>query len=508
MTMRISLLTLAVLLLAASTLANDIAVPDQHDEVSPLLDVGGPLTASVTPKVDAVAYIGVGYNVFAGQPLPFLSQASSFLDPGFRQPIYNSPEPGVITPDHVNIRSADASVSAASTSSIKTEEDYVSAQSSSLGGGISAAPLGSLTASAGFESSSKTSLTEQKVVVSMTSTVSVYDVAINAATRTPNQFTDQFIELIRSLPSAYNAFTESTYAFIFKNFGTHVVSRLQLGGRWTFESVFTSRSYSKTAADASKFSAGMQAAFNAIKVSGDVSSARSDSASQSFAKSTNKMTLYTSGGPPVATFDAWKTAMTENDRLAPIKCTLMPLHELVAMIYITKVPLDNVNFTDAEWAMKIGALKNATADGCRLTPGCTKNPSNVAPTVPPTQPLENPICRSSATRSVSAYFKVADDAPYTSCTSAHGSNDWGVLSRQCSGGPDCNIITESNGFMTGTQGNITITCTDDSKQVTKSFVFRWSNPFWSSNTLSVSDPTVTQSGTSSGNNVCIRYTIN
>ncbi len=505
---RITTLSIAVLILALTSYAlADLNLSEPLPEVTQLVDA--PLQESSTPNVDAVAYIGVGYNIFAGQPMPFLSSATSFLDPGFRQPIFNAPEPGERVPDYVHIRSADASVSAAAMTDVKTEQSYVSAQSTELGMSVKSAPVGALTASTGFASSSKTSLTEQKIVVSMISTVSVYEAAINAATTTSGQFTKQFVNLIKSLPSKYDDTTAPYYAEVFRHFGTHVVSGLNLGGRWTFESVFTSRSYSKMTSDSSKFQAGISAAFKAVKATGDVSSARSDESSQAFAKSTSKMTLYTQGGPPVATFDAWKTAMGNNDRLVPIKCALMPLDTLVAMIYKFKIPLDHVTFTADEWERKINSLNAAIKDGCRLTDGCNPNPSDVAPTLPPSKPKEGPICSSKATRSVSAYFQIADDAPYTSCTSSNASMAWGKITRQCSGGPDCNILAESKGVMTGTEGSITITCTDDAKVTTKSFVYRWDNPYGSStNTFSVSDPSVTQSGTTSGKNVCLTYTIN
>ncbi|XP_053386287.1 uncharacterized protein LOC128550715 [Mercenaria mercenaria] len=285
------------------------------------------------PDVD---YSLLGYNILKGFPL------AVGHDPGFTYPIfranyssggqtadcrYSVPQGLVIIPDVSCVTSFSSKI-------VQTKYEYSEELSASAG--VSFGGWGvQFSASAGYKESSSEVSTGESVFIISTASCNYYFSKL--ITEKPPQFDDVFISWIQKLNDT-NANSDIYFDF-FDTYGTHFLTEVTFGARYTFQHKMTSEAFESK--QESGVNVAVEASYSGLfSVGGGFSldSSQRESAS-SFSKSVETKTI-TVGAAPPANGDAMTWASEVKDSPVPTAYKLSSIESLFTDKYMDGLNVD------------------------------------------------------------------------------------------------------------------------------------------------------------------------
>jgi hypothetical protein len=285
-------------------------------------------------KIENSEWIGIGYNVFSGNPL-VAPKGSRIIDPGFTAAIFSqsyskhntTPDQRYLFPDGFEVQAAKICKTDFSSQVLDSSDSLRSSASSSLDvGGSDFLFFAFFTANSDFNDMSS-SVQSDKTYISSEASCSVYRVQLNKYDL-PN-LSDNFKKGFKSLAGKTYSNNKIDYHKFIDTFGTHYLNDITMGSRYTHISE-VSKSY---VSQASSSGSSITTAASVFAIEGAVgaggSSTNSQSSSSDFGKAVSN-TFKTSIGAPMPTsknIDDW----TQGSSFVPmpISYKLKPMMDLL-----------------------------------------------------------------------------------------------------------------------------------------------------------------------------------
>ncbi|KAK3288135.1 hypothetical protein CYMTET_4379 [Cymbomonas tetramitiformis] len=259
-------------------------------------------SAETPKKVPNIDYLGMGYDIFRGNPLEV---EEGRADPGWQRLVYNltylpgevTPDGQILQPDNTEIRIEDVCKTNFDSTSILGGSSYqsVAGKSVSASAGFSISGFGAkFGASKAYKSVSASINMFSSVYISATAECQHYNARL--LDNSPSLH-DEFLDALYTLPADYNPYTAVAFHRFFQEFGTHVVTQVSLGGKYGQVSNVTSSAFADYEMSGKEKGWGAGASYAAMISAGVTSMSSSEHAQGSFfsSKCVHQST-YISGG--------------------------------------------------------------------------------------------------------------------------------------------------------------------------------------------------------------------
>ncbi len=176
-----------------------------------------------------IGYLMKGYNLLLGNPMD-----PERLDPGFASKIFETTyednkktsDRKWTTPDNVEIIAKPVCSSSYTSETLSTQSDYqksLQAKVGVSGSGSYGLVEASFSASTEYSKSSSLFKSNSKTIIKTEATCVVYEGRNQNAI--PPKFTDNFVESMKQ------TLESKDYSFFLDDFGTHFISRIEMGAR-------------------------------------------------------------------------------------------------------------------------------------------------------------------------------------------------------------------------------------------------------------------------------------
>jgi len=194
-----------------------------------------------------------------------------------------------------------------------------------------------------------------------------------------------FVAGVDTLPEHYD---EASYMRFLRAFGTHVVTQLQVGGRWGWQMSFNRFSYTNMLDNSINVEAGIE--YNG-KVRAGIKFNHSDDtkSAMAVANSIAKNSTFNVGGTFNPDMQAWMASVKAQPM--PTHLTLMPLDELISTVYL---PKSNASSLSA----KATAMREALKNYCPYVQKTFDPMAVCTPPKPLPAPTPNPVAKDAVRR--------------------------------------------------------------------------------------------------------------
>jgi hypothetical protein len=284
-------------------------------------------TSAAVPTFPNIGYLGRGYNLLYGNPLP----TSLPVDPGFKNSVFSMTGPGTDGPDGYNIPEGTEVVQCETCtlnfrgSEFTGTHKYQSSLESSVT--VEAGYMGaSFSASTDYKSVSESTSTNNRTFVQTDAVCSMY--CAQVMMYTPPNLTNNFLTGLATLQRTLDPTDMAAYYTFIGQFGTHVITGLIMGSRYGQLYEFTSESYSSLLSSNLKVeaSAGYAGLFSA-KVTTLTETQQSEA--QSFLSLTYDQHTFSAGSRIPTNGDVGTWIETSSNNPMPIKYTLTSLDDVI-----------------------------------------------------------------------------------------------------------------------------------------------------------------------------------
>ena len=292
-----------------------------------------------------IDYALLGYNILKGYPL------EGGMDPGFAAPIFTSDYSGLgmsadclySIPDGLHVYPEISCQTSFSSQEIKTKQEFETSFAASVDG--SAANWGAkFSASVSYEEAASKVATSESLLIISQATCRYYKTRLDTAT--PPALHDNFINKVNNIVNAADADKESAVHDFLDVYGTHFLTDIDFGARYTKQHEMTYSQYE--IASSHSYDVSVQASYSGLyDVSGSASlSADQQAAAEDFNSRVTTTTI-TIGATPPASGDELEWASEVKESPMPIKFTLSSIEDLFTSQYMSAVP----QYEDAKTAL-------------------------------------------------------------------------------------------------------------------------------------------------------------
>lgn len=295
-----------------------------------------PLTASALaqsapPTLPNIGYLGSGYDIFKGNP-----HSTGQSDPGFKGKVLElSYDDGATTvdqqyviPDKTDARGAVLCNSGFEASKIYGAQSFyhsLSVEAETDFGAFGA----SFSASTSYKSVTSDTSSHNRMYSEVKATCSVYKVRTQSYD--PPKATDDFTRGVQSLPESFDDGSAQEFYDFIDNFGTHVMTAVEMGGRYGHRLEFTQESWTHmhetgTDVDVAARYAGI------VSAGASCDTSEQTRTGQEFTQSSFSESIYNLGGQYSKSVADWTQTVKEDPM--PIKYTLHRLDEVLTTSYM------------------------------------------------------------------------------------------------------------------------------------------------------------------------------
>ena len=314
------------------------------------------LHTDLPPRFPNIGYVGSTYNIFKGNP-----RSTSGLDPGFTLRNMNrflyrnnltTTDGRYSIPDNTHATSSPScsfDFSSAATDSISSYYNTLKVDVKADFSGWGA----SFSASADYKEVHENSVSHKYRYVASHANCQVYDASIpkiNAASLNP-----AFKKAVHKLPS--ESTTLEDYMDFIQHWGTHVVFKLTMGGRYGVQSSITNSDYTTMASTGLDIKAAAEYS-GIVSLNANAATSSQKEQAEQFESYRTDYQIYQIGGKPPLneTLSTFEWARTVKDNPLPLRYTLLPLTD-----YLTSQYFPN----DKDISKKQSKLHDAAIEYCK-----------------------------------------------------------------------------------------------------------------------------------------------